>query len=427
METVTYAAVVLVCLVLSAFFSSSETALLRLRAQDLEVDIKAHRGPAALAVRDLLDSTSRLLVTILLGNNLVNIAAASFAAALSVRYLGEEWGVLVAALSTTAIVFLFCEVLPKAVAARHPRRIAYTVALPLYLLHQLLRPLHLLYDRVVEPFVKSIAGGAERTPMSAAEEVMRLARAVPGAGTTGTPLAIIGAVSSAAEMTVKDIMVPRTEIVAFQADTPPSKLLDELLDERYTRAPIYEESIDNVSGVVHLKDLVELVRRGQGDLRSVLKPVLRVPERTPILSLLSDMQRAFVHMALVKDEFGVTLGLVTQEDILEELVGEIRDEFDREELLIIRQLNDTTYEALGRVTVLDFNRQTGWKLEAERGDTLAGLVFNKLGRAPRKGESVRIPGYEIEVADVSGARVTQVRVIRHPDEEAAGPASSAVV
>lgn len=421
MEALSFVLILLACLVLSGFFSSSETALLRLHGPELERDIKAARGPAALIVRELLKSTSRLLVTILFGNNVANLLGAAVASALAVRYLGEKAGIFVATVVMTFVVLLFGEVLPKAVAAQHPRRVAYAVALPLYLLHQLLRPLHLLYDRFVEPLVKSIAGASEGPPMSSSEEIMRLARRVAGEHPSGSPLAIIGAAAGAAEMTVSEIMVPRTEIVAFPVETDPSELLDKVLEERYTRVPIYEGSIDRIVGVVHLKELVELLRRQGSDIRPLLKPVLQVPERKPILRLLADMQRAFAHVAIVKDEFGVTLGMVTQEDILEELVGEIRDEFDREELLTIRKLDDNTYLALGRVKVLDFNRETGWQVSGERGDTLAGLVFNTLGRAPRKGEKVHVPGYEMMATDMSGSRITQVRIVQRPEQAAPEP------
>jgi putative hemolysin len=417
METFTYVIVILFCFALSAFFSASETGLLRLRAHELQADLQAATGPAAFAVRDLLNSTSRLLVTILFGNNLANILAASLTSALGSRYLGD-WGVFITAIVTTLVVFVLCEVLPKAIAAQYPRRVAYAIAMPLYVVHQALRPLHLLYDHFVGPLIKSM-GGAEETPMSTSEEVMRLARQIPEAEGVGTPLAIIGATAGAAELTVKDIMVPRTEIFAYSVDTAPSDLLDRILEERYTRVPIFEGGIDKVLGVVHLKDLIELVRGDGTNLRGILKPVLQVPERKPILRLLADMQRAFVHLAIVQDEFGVTLGMVTQEDILEELVGEIRDEHDREELLTIRKIDDSTYQAVGRVKILDFNRQTGWRLSGERGDTLAGLLFNTLGRAPRKGEIVHVPGYEIVTTDLSGTRVTQVRVIQLPEDAGA--------
>ncbi len=407
--------IVLVCLVLSAFFSGSETALLRLGRHEAEADAQAARGPASIAVRDLLSSTSHLLVTILLGNNLVNILGAAAASAIAIRYLGEGRGIVVATAIMTVVVLVFCEVLPKAVAARHPRGIAHQVGLPIYLLHQLLRPVHWLFDRVLEPLVRRVVGGVETDGGTSAESVLRLARASREEAPEGTPLAIIGATAGAAEMTVEEIMVPRTEIVAFPETTAPAELLEFVLEERYTRVPIYRESIDDILGVAHLKDLIKLVRSGGTEVHEILKPVLRIPERKPILRLLTEMQRGFVHLAVVKDEFGVTQGLVTQEDILEEIVGEIRDEFDQEELQTIQQLTGDSYLALGRVKVLDFGRATGWTLPARRGDSLAGLVFNTLGHAPKRGEVAEIPGYDLTVVDVSGSRITRVRVRRREE------------
>ncbi|MCA9512830.1 MAG: hemolysin family protein [Myxococcota bacterium] len=411
MDLIGYALVIAACLAGSAFFSSSETALFRLRSHDLEEELEKSKGPGAVAVRDLLGSTSRLLVTILLGNNVVNILGASVAAALAIRLLGPELGIPVSTFFMTVAVLVFCEVIPKAVAARHPRRIAFSIGLPLYLLHQLLRPVHFLFDRIVEPLVRRITGGAEGEEALSPEDVLRLARqAVSDGMETSTPLAIIGATSAAADMTVEEIMVPRTEITAYSLDEPAAQLLEDLLEERFTRALIYKGSIDDIQGLVHLKDLVSLVRAGGTSVEGILKPVLRVPARKLILPLLTDMQRSLCHMAVVKDEFGVTQGLLTQEDILEEIVGEIRDEFDTEELLTIRRLPEGGFEALGSVTVLDFNRESGWSIEAERGDTLGGLVFNTLGHAPRRSERVRVGRYEFTVVDVSGSRIARVRV-----------------
>jgi putative hemolysin len=420
MESVTYLLILLVCLVGSAFFSSSETALLRLRAHELDEDAKHARGPSVLAARELLHSMTRLLVTVLLGNNTVNILGAAVASALAVRYLGDKWGIIVATIVMTVVTFLLGEVIPKAVAASRPKQVAYLVALPLYLLHQLLRPLHILYDRILDPAIERLAGGQDTAPqVSSTEELMRLARGAaettPDAGAENKPIGIIAAAARATEMTVADIMVPRTEVVAYSVDTPPADLLKGVLEEGYTRVPIYEGTIDRVLGVAHLKDLVELERDPRSDLRRILRPVLQVPERKQILQLLTDMQNAFVHFAIVKDEFGVTLGIVTQEDILEELVGEIRDEFDRDELLTIRLVAPGRYQALGRVKVRDFNRQTGCKVPAEPGDTLAGLVFNTVGRTPRRGESIHVPGYELVVTDLARNRVTQVQVIERPE------------
>ncbi len=412
-------AIILGCLAASAFFSGSETALFRLRSHDLEAEGKESAGPADVAVRDLTSSTSRLLITILLGNNVVNILGASVASGLAIHLLGAELGIPVATLVMTVLVLVGCEILPKAVAARHPRGVSRVVGLPLYLFHQILRPVHSLFDRAIEPLVRRVTGGAESDQALGSEEVLRLAReALDDVEDAGSPLAIIGATSNAAEMDVSEIMVPRTEIEAYPTDTPVSELIEKMLEGRYTRVPIYEDSIDHVLGVIHLKDLMKLARANGKELFGILKPVLRVPERKPILRLLTEMQRAFCHVALVKDEFGVTQGLVTQEDILEEIVGEIRDEFDSEELLTIRRLRDGSHEVLGRVKVLDFNRETGWQVPAEKGDTIGGLIFNTLERAPRKGESVRLPGYRLECTDVSGSRITRVRIVEDRADEA---------
>ena len=413
MSDLIYLTIIVVCIVISAFFSGSETALFRLRSHEIEKEIESARGPAAVAVRDLLSSSSRLLVTILVGNNVVNILGASAAAALSIRHFGPQLGIVISTVVMTILVLVLCEVLPKAVAAQHPVIVARTIGLPLYIFHGLMRPVHSLFDRIIEPVVQRIAHvSGDAADGHSAEGVLRSAREAREGDQFGSPLAIIGATSDAAQMDVTEIMVQRTEIVAFSVDTPPATLLENVLDERYTRVPIFEESIDHVLGIAHLKDVIRLVNDERGDVRGILKPILRVPERKPILRLLADMQRSFCHVALVKDEFGVTLGLVTQEDILEEIVGEIRDEFDFEELLTIRKLGDESYEVLGRVSVLDFNRETSWRITAEKGDTLAGLFFNTLGRSPRRGESVELSGYELICLDVSGSRITRLRVLQ---------------
>jgi CBS domain containing-hemolysin-like protein len=248
--------------------------------------------------------------------------------------------------------------------------------------------------------------------------VLRLARQVDTEHPRdGSPVAIIGATSKAAEMTVAEIMVPRTEIVAFPAQINPSELLEQMLEERYTRVPIYEESIDRILGIVHPKDLIKLIpEEREVDLRSLLKPVIRVPGRKPILSLLADMQHAFCHVAIVKDEFGVTQGMVTQEDILEEIVGEIRDEFDREELLTIHQIADNKYEAWGRLRA---RLQPGDGLERARRERRhdRGTDLPLPGARPRKGEEIDLPGYVLRVIDLSGSRITRVHIEAKEVEE----------
>lgn len=414
MEFVNEIAIIVVCLVLSGFFSSSETALMRLRIHEVERDLETARGLGVIAARDLMRNTSRLLTTILLGNNVVNILGSAVASAVAIRVWGPEKGIVIATVAMTSVVLIFSELLPKAIAARSPKQVSYVLSVPLYLIHQLLRPAHFVVGSVVEPIINWLTGGQGTDHKPSADEILDLARnAEPDANDdtpAGTSVSIMRAVADASEMTVDEIMVPRAEMAAFSIELGPEALLDEMLEERYTRVPLYSHDIDHILGVIHLKDLVALVRNGGTDLQAVLKPVLRVPERKPILRLLADMQRAFIHMAIVKDEFGITDGLVTQEDILEELVGEIRDEFDAEELQAIQPVSGGGYNAIGRLKVLDFNRETGCNVPAEPGDTLGGLVFNTLGRAPRKGDLVEFDGYSVVVNDVSGSRITRLSV-----------------
>jgi putative hemolysin len=409
--TATTLLLIVACLVLSAFFSAAETALLRLRPEELEGDIKQAKNPSAVAARNLLRNTSRLLVTILLGNNVVNILSASVASALAVQYLGSEAGVYVSAFVITVLVLIFGEILPKSIAAGHAKKVSYIVALPLYLIHHSLFLVHAVFDRLIDPLMRRLSGGDTETRDSA-QEILRLARGFRQHRWDGSPISIIAGAAGAADLTVSDIMVPRTEILAFPADIEAETLLDKMIEEAHTRVPIYNGSLDKVQGLIHIKDLFRMVRSGEKDIQEIMKPILRVPERKPILRLLTDMQRAFTHMAIVKDEFGVTLGIVTQEDILEEIVGEIRDEFDKEELETIQKVGEDTYEVLGRISVHDFNRHTGWTITAERGDTMSGLIFNQLGRSPKKGDEVRTGDYVISVVGLSGHRITRVRAKR---------------
>ena len=223
--------VIVLCLVVSAFFSSSETALFRLREHDLEEEVESGKGPSAVAVRDLTSSTSRLLVTILLGNNVANILGASVASALAVRLFGLEVGITVATFGMTFLVLILCEVLPKAVAARHPLGVSRIVGLPLYLIHQCLRPIHAIVDRVLEPLVARVTGRRGDDGMSS-EGVLRLARAVREGQEEGSPLAITGATSAAAEMAVTEIMAQRNATVAYPVRSSPAELIENLLAER---------------------------------------------------------------------------------------------------------------------------------------------------------------------------------------------------
>ncbi len=420
MDAASELSLILICLLLSAFFSGSETALLRLRIQQLDADIsRGDRGLAALAARDLIGHTGKLLVTILLGNNVVNILAASVAASLAVRTLGEERGLIASTVILTLLVLVFCEILPKAVAARNPRRAAYAVALPLYLIHRILRPVHWVFEKGIDPLVHRIAGAADHGS-GGTEELLELARKIKSeAQAASSPIGILGNAARAVGRTVSEVMTPRTAIFAAPIDTPPEELLEWMLEERYTRIPVWRGTIDTIAGFVHFKDLVSLVRGGGTTIEGLILPVLRVPESRSIYDMLADMQRDSVSVAIVKDEYGTTVGLVTQEDILEELVGELRDEFDGEEHDEIRREDGGAFVVRGEVSVLDFNRASGWDVPGARGDSVGAVVFDALGREPDQGDRVQVGAFVLVVVRCEGTHIQSVRVERAPEPDPA--------
>ena len=412
MDFITSIIIIVVCLIFSAAFSGSETALLKLDPHELDDELSEKGGPALAAVRELIRSSSRFLVTILLGNNVVNILAASVASAMAVHYLGRDVGLTVSTIALTIIVLIFAEIIPKAVAARSPHKIAAIVGMPLYLLQILLTPLYWLFTKTVEPLVRRLAG-EERESQSTAEKMFRLARTlkVDDHGAVSAE-SLVASAARLADTRAADVMVPKSKIFSLPLSTPVATALDNVLAERFSRVPVHQGNLDNTIGSVHLRDLVELAKRDGERLASIVKPVLRVPERTSLLELLNTMQKRSIHLCLVKNEFNQTLGLVTMEDVLEELVGEIRDEFDAEELSLLRRINDDCWDAEADTLVLDFNRQSGWQIDAEKGERLGGLMFHGLGHPPKPGDTLDIGAHRLEAIAFDNKLLKRVRITR---------------
>lgn len=416
MSPLVYFLIIFVCIIVSAFFSGSETALLRLTEDQIDRDLKKKPNPGMLAAQVLIKSSSKLLVTILMGNNVVNILAASCASAVAVYYLGDEVGLLVSTVAMTAIVLIFAEVLPKAVAASNPRLVSYRVALPLYLIHKLATPFHILFDKCIDPLVRKIAGKGEDDILDA-ENILRMARNIDTHKSDGTPMPIIWSAVQAANLTAEHIMTPNSKIFACSIKESPKNILDKVIERRFTRVPIFEGDINKIIGTIHLKDLIRQINDESLEIEDIIKPVLRVPERKSILELLAELQEKSIHMAIVKDEHGSTRGVVTLEDVLEELVGEIRDEFDSIELNSIKKVSTNVYDVVGTILVQDFNKETGWDLNAALGDTLAGLIFNTLGRIAKQNDKIKLTGYSLKVAKFRNNKIQVVTVTREDTKE----------
>lgn len=402
--------VFLACLILSAFFSGSETALLsssRLRLRRLAADGDA----GAATVLDLVRDPRRLLAGILVGNNLVNVLASTMAGSYCQSHYGRGAGAIVAVAVSTVMLVIFSEFLPKTVAALHPigfsRRVAGWVRLSLHALTPLVLPL----EAVTRPMGALLSKKHE--PFGIAE--LRLA--VGEGARTGvldetTERVLRGGLSLGGK-TVADILVPRVDVSAIDAGAGYEECFEVFRRDRYSRILVMDGSPDEDVGYLAAKDLALVVpeARPAWKARDGAREALRVPRSLPLPELLVRMRRSGVHFAVVKDEYGGTAGIVTLEDVLEELVGDIRDEHDVDEEAPVRRVGRALWSVRGEVSVKELEERLEISLAGEEeARTIGGLVAEILGRVPREGDAVEREGVRIEAVRVEDNRVVEVRL-----------------
>ncbi len=414
---------ILVLLMLSAFFSGSETALTaasrgRLRSQ---AD-KGSRG--ASRALDITEDSERLIGSVLLGNNLVNILATSLATALFTVLFGQQ-GVAIATLVMTALVLVFAEVLPKTYAITNPESAASKVA-----------PVIAVVIRVFAPVVGAVRVlvrgvlrlfGVQTDPEA---DVLSVREEIVGAITLGHTEGgvekedrdrLLGALDLG-DRFVEEIMLHRSGIEMIDVAAPPGAILDQCLASSHTRLPVYRGEPENIIGMLHSKDLLRAIDRlvrGDGggtealdrfDVTEVMNAPYFVPETTTLDDQMRQFLRRHTHFALVVDEYGALQGLITLEDILEEIVGEITDEHDRPEGPVLTPDADGVYLVDGAMTIRDLNRATDWGLPDEEANTVAGLVIHEAQTIPTRGQVFSFHGFRFEVAAREANRITQLRI-----------------
>jgi Mg2+/Co2+ transporter CorB len=421
------AAAIFGLLLLSAFFSGSETALTaasrgKLRAQADKGSIGA---ATALAVKE---DDERMIGTLLLGNNVVNIAAASLATALLTRSFGTA-GIALATVVMTALVLVFGEVLPKTLAITIPESAAARVAPAVRLLMWLFGPLISLVQAVVRGILALF--GVRTEPGS---HVLSVHEEIAGAIALGHSEGamekedrdrLLGALDLA-HRTVSEIMKHRSQIEMVDADHAPAEIVAQVLASPHTRLPVFRGTDDNILGVIHAKELLRamdrLLRAGQGDwaalrdldVLEIAMPPYFIPETTPLDEQMRQFLRRHTHFALVVDEYGALQGLITLEDILEEIVGEITDEFDVREEQAIEPQADGTYLVDGTLAIRTLNRALDWNLPDAEANTVAGLVIHAARMIPDVGGAFDLHGFRFEVVAKDGNRLTRLRVAPLP-------------
>ncbi len=415
----------LVFLVLcSAFFSASETALFAANRVVLR-QRRAQGDPRARTAYALLNQASELLTTLLAGNTMANVGATVVATSIAVSLLGRRTAEWAAFLGTTVVLLILAEIAPKALAARHADRFALVIAGPVYTLQKvftpLIRVLSVLATALVRPFGAHIT---PRAPLVTEEQLRFLVEVGEEEGVIEEEeREMIHSIFEFGDTVVREVMRPRVDIIAVPSDATVNRAIGLMSEHGHSRLPMFEGSIDHIVGVVYMRDLVPVLRQGKLDqpVSEVRRPAFFVPETKKVDELFKEMQQRKVSMAIVLDEFGGTAGLVTVEDLLEEIVGEIQDEYDLEEKPI-HLLDANTVVVNARIQVEEVNELLGVRLPVDEVDTVAGLVYSLFGRVPVQGEKVTLPGVEIRVEKTLGQRITRVRITRTapaPQEEAA--------
>jgi putative hemolysin len=396
----------------SALLSGAEAAYFSLGRARLRA-MRSNGGPVVGTTR-VIDRPHELLVTLLIGITLTNIAAAAIAATLAEQFFGPEYGLFGEILVMILLIATFAEVLRLTLGMRYPQRFLAVAHRPVAWLETLLRPVSALLGGLTTLTVRVLRGG-KVTPELTEDELRTLVDvgAIEGV-VEREEREMIHKVFELEDTLVRSIMVPRPDMFCLDVATPPAKLLPALRENLHSRVPVYEGSIDVIVGILYTKDLLPFVYGlpADFDLRAFLHPPYFVPETKRADVLLQEFQAKKLHMAIVVDEFGGTAGLIALEDLLEELVGEITDEYDEPERLIHR-IDATTYRVAGKLSIDDLNAATGLNISNTAFDTVGGWVLDLFGRVPRKAERVERPDLTVIVEKVERTRVIEVLVSLH--------------
>jgi Mg2+/Co2+ transporter CorB len=397
-------------LLLSAFFSGSETALVSLNRYQLRHKAReGHRG-ARLAER-LLQRPDRLIGLILLGNNLVNFSAASLVAIIALK-VGGQPAVALGTLLLTLVVLIFSEAAPKTLAALHPERIAFPAALIYYPLLKITYPIvwltNVASNGVLYLFgVRS--GNSELAPLT--REELRTLVHEAGGRISGRYQQMLISILDLEKVTVDDVMVPHNEIVGIDLEDDTAAIEQIINQSEHTRLPVYEGDIDQIVGILHLRRLANLSQRSfdTASLKRLLVEPYFVPEGTPLSTQLVQFQRRRERIAMVVDEYGDIQGIVTLEDILEEIVGEFTTDPTDEVEDVVRESPDT-FLVSGTANIRELNRSQGWELPTDGPKTLNGLIVEMLETIPEPSTCLKISGYPLEIVATDENRVRTVRM-----------------
>ena len=397
--------VLIVLLFLSGFFSSAETALFSISKTKAR-HLAKKKDRTYLLIKQMKDNPHKLLSTVLIGNNIVNVGAAALATSITIQYF-PNYAVGIATGVMTFLILVFGEVLPKSVATRNNIMIARATIYPIYLLSIAFYPLVFLMN-----FIPKITGKIKKTPSATEAELLTFLEVVEEEGEIKEEeKELIHNIFEFDDTNASEIMAPRADMFVIEADEELN--LEAIVASGFTRIPVIEGNIDHVIGIVNIKDLfLHKITSGEEiDVRKVMTPPYFVPEHKKLDKLLHQFKKRKHHMAIVVDEHGGVSGLITLEDALEEIVGEIRDESDKEEPHIVKHKDNKEWVVLGKSDIDEVNEIIGMNIpDSKDYDTFSGYVLNTIGRIPTEKEKITIGKYIVTVEEMDGNRINKYSI-----------------
>jgi CBS domain containing-hemolysin-like protein len=360
----------------------------------------------------LRENPSKLLGTILVGNNLVNIAAASIATVLAIEHFGDT-GVGIATGIMTVMVLIFGEITPKTLAAQNSEKVSLIVARPISLLAYLLSPIVLVFTKIAGLFIRLLGGKSNvNLPTITEDELKTMVNLSEEEGVIKeNEKTMICNVFDFDDQLIKDVMIQRTDIVAININATYDEIMNIIKTEQYSRYPIYNKRIDNIVGILNVKELV-FYRNSEEvfDIKKFMKKPYYTFEYLKTSELFHEMKKRRTHMAIVIDEYGGTAGIITIEDVLEEIVGDISDEYDTQ-TKEIETIREGEYVVDGSTRIEQLNEQIGTRIESEHYDSIGGFIIGEIGRLPQQGESIEHENTKFLIENMERNRVKKIRVL----------------
>jgi putative hemolysin len=407
--SVLYLVLLLLCLVASAFFSSAETAFISLPRTRVKHMVNTGVSGAE-RVERMMEQSERLLATVLLCNNFVNVAAASLGTAMAVSIWAGDIGVLIATIVVTILLLVFAEVSPKTLAMRHPDRMALLYVYPMEVITKLAYPLAAALGWIGS----ALAGGRARVPRAlvSEEEIRSMISVGREEGTVEEAEAeMLHKVFDFGDRSVREVMTPRPEVAWVEEGTSLEDFLATYAESPHTRFPVYRDSIDTVVGILSIKDVLMAQAKGNLEQGSMIDELARavdfVPETKRIAQLFGEMRSRGYNMVVVVDEFGVTSGIVTMEQLAGEIVGELGDEL-MGEAKDFTFIDEQTVQVDGSMRVEDANEELGLGLPEGDYDTIGGFILSLLGYIPKEGEQLRYSGLKLVITEMRGLKIEKV-------------------